>query len=239
MKRFISLLLIGSLAILGLSGCSAPSEEPEPRETVEVHKTKEEITEEETTASPPKGLAVSSLTLCGKTLYLETTTLRELVIFLQNAGYTCESLGAKLKPGKKDWVTLSSSEGAVISLTIYNPKNEEITYSDCKISDFYIPYPEKTTEDLYVLNGLVNTRSGDRDVAQAFEQLGIEYRKTDSLMPPTAAPDGSTTPTPAENESKIFIAAQPLTTGQEVQIEIDKLRNGARTISISLPILYE
>lgn len=231
-------MLIGSLAILGLSGCRAPSEEPEPRETIEVHKTKEETTEKETTAAPPKGLAVSSLTLYGKTLYLETTTLRELVIFLQNAGYTCESLGAKLKPGEKKWVTLSSSEGADISLTIYNPQNEEITYSDCKISNFHIHilYPEKTTEDLYVLDGLVNTRSGDRDVAQAFEQLGIEYRKTDSLMPTTAGPDGSA---PPENESKIFIAAQPLTTGQEVQIEIDKLRNGARTISISLPILYE
>lgn len=243
MKLLNLALLIGSTSVLCLAGCSSSPEEPAAWKTTE-KTAAEKITAEKTTkegqakASAKKGLAVSSLTLNGETIYLENATLRELVVFLQMGGYSYEGLGNKLEPGERTDVTVSYKQGGDIILHIYNAKNETIVYGDCKIESFYIAHSKKANESLYTLNGLVNVRSDDREIAQAFEKLGIEY-DIGSPYPTTAAAQEDSAATFPQNETEEFTAREALSTGHDVEINISQMYDGARNIHISLPILYE
>lgn len=246
MKSSRGLLIILFIAVLGMSGCSQQVTVSETETKIEKESeadTTNETIKSKTSPETEKGLDITSLTIDGETVYLENLTLRDLVIFLQKAGYTCEVLGTKLEPGMSEWVSVTSRDDDDISLTIYNSKNEEITYGDCRIQSLYFSNPKEMSESIYVLNGLVNTKSDTQEVIQAFRDLGIEYNKKEPLPQTTAfAEEEIELPTinnTIVEETDFFIAKETFPTGQEAEIEIYKMSSGTRSIAISLPMIYD
>lgn len=251
LKRF---LIVGMVAVLGLTGCS--SKEPEridrkteaeadkaekkkadKKEEKEEEQEKEEKSEDKKNKSKAKGTPVTSLTIDTTTVYLENITLRELVIFLQKGGYSYDGLDNKIDPNAERNIEIKNKSGReVLRVDIYNPSNEEDIYSNCKIRAINM---RENMSNIYFLNGKINTESKSKEIRKAFDNLGIEYEE-DYLIAMTTAANGSI-PTTAEmgEEEMPYRGITELPTGQEVSIVIRGNVNEWRTVRIELPVIYE
>lgn len=249
LKRF---LIIGMIGVLGLTGCSAKSfdrtdriakeetEKTEKKKTAakEEKEDKEEKNEDKKKKGKADGTPVTSLTIDKTTVYLENLTLRELVIFLQKAGYSCDELDRKLGPNEKAYLEIENSDGDnAVEVSIYNPSNEEDISSNGKISRIRM---RKSEDDIYFLNGKINDKSKTRQIKNAFNDLEIEYEEHYYGETTAYAPNGSVPTTAAIGEEDIpYWGKAKLPAGQEAVIEIDKSRDGWRSVTIELPLIYE
>lgn len=248
MRLSTKIITMSTALILGVVGCSSNTSTPITQAPVT---TKEEIVKnkeikETKEKQEEKGLAISSLTVEGKTIYLDKCNYSDLIKLMQKANDTEDDMGFLSRDVEPYDSLETNMMTGVTELVIYNPTEETIKGANCKISRLSLSPGVDILDNIYFLDGKININSTEEEIEKAFEDLGVDYKKnptSDSLWSDEKTVVLNLSEVGAlevTNRNHYYEATCVLPTGHEISIEIPAMKPGyGADITIRLPELLD
>lgn len=178
MKKIIILGLI--LVVMGLTACTSSDKEASvpvgkvegKNEGTDKNKASTEETETEPTTestSTEEQYITTGITIGDETLYINNCTYKELIKFLQKAGYAgTVDMIQEVQPGEHLGVN-----GKYSDIWVYNTTDKTQKAGDCKVSRLDLNIKDSNT--ITIVNGSIDGYMTQTQVEQVLNDLGITF----------------------------------------------------------------